>query len=105
MFSIADELHAVKRTDLEVFSGGGKEAKNRANQPGTLPFAPHSTGLKTDPEAFRFCQIQRILSPVFIDNMVLLSFTGKMAEETAEPPPAISAIPFSRPFANRFSSP
>ena len=50
--SIADELPAVKRTELEVFSGGGKSAKIRAKQPGTLPFASISTGLKTDPGAF-----------------------------------------------------
>ena len=48
------------------FSGGGKTAKNRAKQPGTLPFAPISTGLKTDPGAFQFCQIElfyRLLKP------------------------------------------
>ena len=53
-------MPAVKRTELEVFSGGGKIAKNRAKQPGIIPFAAYSTGLKTDPGAFRFCQIQRI---------------------------------------------
>ena len=56
-------MPAVKRTELEVFSGGGKIAKNRAKQPGTLPFAFISTSLKTDPGAFRFCQIERIFAP------------------------------------------
>jgi hypothetical protein len=30
------------------------------SHPGTLPFASISTGLKTDPGAFRFCQIEPI---------------------------------------------
>jgi hypothetical protein len=33
-------------------------AKNRAKQPGTTPFAHAPTDLKTDPGAFRFCQIE-----------------------------------------------
>ena len=45
-------------TKLEVFADGENTAKNRAKQPGTLPFASISTGLKTDPGAFRFCQIE-----------------------------------------------
>ena len=56
-------MPAVKRTELEVFSGGENQQKNRAKQPGTLPFAPSSIGLKTDPGAFRFCQIERIFAP------------------------------------------
>ena len=56
-------MPAVKRTELEVFSGGGNIAKNRAKQPGTITFSVNLTGLKTDPGAFRFCQIQRIFAP------------------------------------------
>jgi hypothetical protein len=62
IYSIADESARVKQTKLKVFSGSGKSAKNRAKQPGTTTFAHNSTGLKTDPRAFRFCQIQRIFA-------------------------------------------
>ena len=38
------------------------QQKNRAKQPGTLTFTPSFAGLKTDPGAFRFCQIERIFN-------------------------------------------
>jgi hypothetical protein len=36
--------------------------KNRAKLPGTTAFTPNTTGLKTDPGAFSFCQIEPNLS-------------------------------------------
>ena len=43
-------------------SGGEKSTKNRAKYPGTITFSVNSTGLKTDPGAFRFCQIESIFA-------------------------------------------
>jgi hypothetical protein len=50
-------LPAVKRTELKVFSTGENIAKNRAKQPGTLPFATISTGLKPILEHFCFVKL------------------------------------------------
>ena len=79
-------MPAVKRTELEVFSGGGKIAKNRAKQPGIIPFAAYSTGLKTDPGAFRFCQIERIFNGLRSHRDSAIQSTQKNG--AGLPPPA-----------------
>ena len=73
------------QTQLEVFSGGGKTTKNMAKQPGTTPFAHNSTGLKTDPGAFRFCQIERIFASFHRCHDSARNPRKKVAES---PPPA-----------------
>ena len=85
-----EESARVKRTAFKVFSAGGKSAKNRAKHPGTTAFAAYLTGLKTDPGAFRFCQIERIFDGLRSRHDSARNPSKKVAEP---PPPASPTTP------------
>ena len=58
-------MPAVKRTELEVFSGGAITAKNRPNSPVSYPSRPVQPALKPILESFDFVKFSgfRRLSP------------------------------------------
>ena len=57
--SIVDELPAVKRTELEVFSGGDKTSKTGPNSSACYPSRSFQPALKPILERFEFVKLSR----------------------------------------------